>query len=301
MVIYDDNDNKPCGEDFIIRVDGRNVAVQAAAQKANCVPVIVSYGSGRRLFERDVASADARGLWLLGYDRPGLGRSDPHPGRTVADCAADVRAIAQQFGFEKFAVFGTSGGSTYALACASVLADQVLACSVFGAMVPADTPEVDTDSTLSDEILEYEALRSNAEGREVFRDYVTLVNTRYSVAENWLERWGTRAEVDAAHDRKRAEFLAACHRDALESGGEGEWEDFQARSRPWGFEFGAIKCPVQIWHGSADKHVDKKHSEWLSTVIPDADLRITEGQDHTNIVELNRDAAFAWLASICSR
>jgi len=295
------NDIVSWGEDFIIRVNDRNVAVQAAAQKANSVPVIVSYGSGRRLFERDVASAEARGLWLLGYDRPGLGRSDPLPGRTVADCAADVSAIAQRFGFEKFAVLGTSGGSTYALACACLLPDQVLGCCVFGAMAPADTPEVDTASTLSDEVLEYEALISRADGREIFRDYVTLVNTRYSVAENWLERWGPRAEADAAHDRKRAEFLAACHRDALESGDEGEWEDFEARSRPWGLEFGAINCPVQIWHGSADKHVDKKHSEWLSTVIRDADLRIMAGQDHTNIVELNRDAAFAWLVSVCSR
>ncbi len=40
------------------------------------------------------AAADAaRGLRLIGYDRPGCGGSTPQPGRTAADCAADVRAI----------------------------------------------------------------------------------------------------------------------------------------------------------------------------------------------------------------
>jgi pimeloyl-ACP methyl ester carboxylesterase len=33
---------------------------------------------------------------LIGYDRPGYGGSTSHPGRTVADCAEDVRAICAE-------------------------------------------------------------------------------------------------------------------------------------------------------------------------------------------------------------
>ena|SRR5690242_19764233 len=50
------------------------------------------------------------GLRLVTYDRPGYGESDPQPGRRVVDAAADVAAIADQLGIERFAVVGTSGG-----------------------------------------------------------------------------------------------------------------------------------------------------------------------------------------------
>ena len=43
-------------------------------------------------------------------DRPGLGLSDPQPGRNVLDWPTDVRGLADALGLETFAVLGTSGG-----------------------------------------------------------------------------------------------------------------------------------------------------------------------------------------------
>src|SRR6266487_1596636 len=40
--------------------------------------------------------AAEHGIRLMSYDRPGYGGSTAQPGRTVADCAADVRAIAKE-------------------------------------------------------------------------------------------------------------------------------------------------------------------------------------------------------------
>ncbi len=56
---------------------------------------------------RDAAE---RGLRLIGYDRPGYGESPPQPGRTVADCTADVRAICGELGIDRMAKWGHSGG-----------------------------------------------------------------------------------------------------------------------------------------------------------------------------------------------
>src|SRR6185369_2914402 len=47
---------------------------------------------------------------VITYDRPGYGRSDRHPGRQVASCVADVAAIADAVGVDRFAVSGASGG-----------------------------------------------------------------------------------------------------------------------------------------------------------------------------------------------
>jgi pimeloyl-ACP methyl ester carboxylesterase len=81
-------------------------------------------------------------LRLLVYDRPGYGGSTRRPGRTVADAADDVRALADAHGWNRFAVFGGSGGGPHALACAALLADRVTQCAVLSGIRPgdADTP-----------------------------------------------------------------------------------------------------------------------------------------------------------------
>lgn len=53
-------------------------------------------------------------------DRAGYGRSSRHRGRSVADEAWDVLAVADALGFDRFAVVG-SGGEPHALACSALL------------------------------------------------------------------------------------------------------------------------------------------------------------------------------------
>jgi pimeloyl-ACP methyl ester carboxylesterase len=73
----------------IILVDGRDLAVADAGPESG-FPVVVHNGTGsRHLFPGAVADARRAGFRLIGYDRPGLGRSRAMPGRVVADCAAD--------------------------------------------------------------------------------------------------------------------------------------------------------------------------------------------------------------------
>ena len=73
------------------------------------------------------AVAKANGLHWVSYDRPGYGGSGPDDGRTVASAAADVAAIADALGLGRFAVLGHSGGGPYALACAALLPERVIA------------------------------------------------------------------------------------------------------------------------------------------------------------------------------
>jgi pimeloyl-ACP methyl ester carboxylesterase len=73
---------------------------------------------------------------LIRHDRPGFGRSDRQPGRHVADTAADVYAIADALGIERFAVVGGSGGSSHALATAVLLAGQVTRLAVTAPSAP---------------------------------------------------------------------------------------------------------------------------------------------------------------------
>jgi pimeloyl-ACP methyl ester carboxylesterase len=85
--------------------------------------------NSRLLYGPNVADAAARGLRLISYDRPGYGGSDPQPGRTVADCASDVRAICAALDVQQLAMWGISGGGPHVLACAALLPDLAVAAA----------------------------------------------------------------------------------------------------------------------------------------------------------------------------
>src|SRR5215472_5933913 len=102
--------------------DGRTLAVEDVGDPAGS-PVLVHAGTpnSRHLYPPNVADAAARGLRLISYDRPGYGGSTPCPGRTVADCAGDVRAVCASLGIDRLVTWGISGGGPYALGCAALL------------------------------------------------------------------------------------------------------------------------------------------------------------------------------------
>jgi pimeloyl-ACP methyl ester carboxylesterase len=80
-------------ERVIQTADGRTLAVTESGD-LDGRPVLVQVGTpdSRHIYGRAVAAA-ARGLRLISYDRPGCGDSTARPGRTIADCAADVQTV----------------------------------------------------------------------------------------------------------------------------------------------------------------------------------------------------------------
>src|SRR5215471_8175296 len=124
--------------------DGRTLSVEDYGDPGGR-PVLVHTGTpnSRLLYGPNVTDAAARGLRLIGYDRPGYGGSDPQPGRTVADCAADVRAICAALGIGRLAMWGISGGGPHVLACAALLPDLVVAAASLASLAPSDAEGLD--------------------------------------------------------------------------------------------------------------------------------------------------------------
>src|SRR5262245_56276446 len=121
----------------IITPDGRTLAIEEAGDPRGR-PVLVHNGTpnSRHLYGPVAADAAARGLRLIGYDRPGYGGSTAQPGRTVADCAADVQAICAGLGIGRLAMCGISGGGPHVLACAALLPDLVAAAASLASLAP---------------------------------------------------------------------------------------------------------------------------------------------------------------------
>src|SRR5204862_5991850 len=86
--------------DHIISTEnGRKIRITEAGQ-SDGIPVLVHNGTpgSRLLYAPWIKDAEARGIRLISYDRPGYGGSTPQPERTVASAADDVAAIADQLG-----------------------------------------------------------------------------------------------------------------------------------------------------------------------------------------------------------
>jgi pimeloyl-ACP methyl ester carboxylesterase len=117
--------------------DGRALLVREGGDPDG-TPVLFHGGmaDSRLLYARDAEVARRHRVRLISYDRPGYGGSTRHEGRTMADCVADVRAIAAALGIERLGIYGASGGGPHALACAALLEDHAPAVAVLASIAP---------------------------------------------------------------------------------------------------------------------------------------------------------------------
>jgi pimeloyl-ACP methyl ester carboxylesterase len=108
-------------------------------------PVFLLHGTpGSRFDGQANASACASvGVRVVTYDRPGYGGSDRFRGRRVVDSVADVSAIADRLGIERFAVSGGSWGGPHSLAVAARLPERVTRAACIAGVAPFDMPGFD--------------------------------------------------------------------------------------------------------------------------------------------------------------
>jgi hypothetical protein len=130
--------------------DGRRLACRQSGLRSG-FPVFFLHGNlssrlaapAGTLAETDRV-ARACGVRLLQIDRPGIGGSSPHNGRSYESAAADLNAAADLLGVGAFAVLGWSSGGVHALAAAVLLpAARVVAvggAAVDGPCTPLPSP-----------------------------------------------------------------------------------------------------------------------------------------------------------------
>jgi pimeloyl-ACP methyl ester carboxylesterase len=263
-------------------VDGRTlVFVERGA--AEGLPVVACHGTpGSRLGRHPDPGLYVRhGVRMVAYDRPGYGRSDPLPGRSVADAAADVAAIADELGFDRFAVVGGSGGAPHALACGALLGDRILRV---GAMVtPAPS---DSDFDFFDGLAEINVKEFGAalEGREAVEAFIQpFVDGLRSDADGVLDRITSELpEVDRAV-ASREEFRAIAREqfvEAVRQGVRGWADDDLAFAKPWGFQPEDVRVEVALWQGELDVLAPRSHGVYVASRLPHARFEIVDGQGH---------------------
>jgi pimeloyl-ACP methyl ester carboxylesterase len=226
--------------------------------------------------------AERLGVRWVAHDRPGYGRSTPAPGRTVASAAADVAAVADALGIDRFAVMGHSGGGPHALACAALRPDRVRAAVSMSALAPYGASGLDWYAGMHP--AGAAGLRAAVDGRPA------------------LERFLASADFDpeiftpadhAALDGPWAWVLTVVER-AQASGPGPHIDDELAYVAPWGFDPADVRAPVLVVHGAQDRMVPRSHGEWLAARCPDAELWLRPDDGHVSVLG-SAEAALGWL------
>ena len=224
------------------------------------------------------AAARELGIRVIAPDRPGIGASDPRPGRTTADGAADVAGLLDALGLDRAAVMGWSMGGQYALACGALLAGRVARVVVVAGALPLDAPGA------------LEAL--NPTDRRLTRlaaDHPHVATTTFralgSVARHSPGAWTHLTARDAAPAEAAALAalpgggLAAASATAL-ADGAGMVEEYRAWARPWGFAPEDVGAPAVVWQGGADRLIPPAWGAELARRIPHARLEARPGAGH---------------------
>jgi len=277
--------------------DGRTLRVEVAGGGERVVVAHLGTPNAGVLYEPWIEDAAGRGLTLVTYDRPGYGGSTRLAGRTVADCAADVRAISRELGFEQCAVWGFSGGGPHALASAALLPDLVAAVGSIGSLAPPDAPGLDfLETMVGENRKDLELLRSDRElwEQRARQDREAMLGmTAAGLAEAWSE--GVSPGDGRLLSAPFGAWLHRAIRTGIEPTADGWIDDSIAFDIPWGADPAAIAVPVKVWHGVDDRFVPVEHARWLAANIPGAETDIRDGDGHLGVAALRIGDVHEWL------
>lgn len=240
-------------------------------------PVLSAHGglSCRLDVEAAASAAGQAGVRLISPDRPGIGRSDPQPGRTMLDWARDVGELLDLLGVDRFAAMGWSLGGQYAAALGYAYPSRVTRVAIVAGVLPLTEPGVFDDLPAVDRLF-----------------------SRLSAGAPWLARQCFRAMGVAAagaprlYGRVVAGGLGAADGAVLRADGyrnfastsreavrqpHGMVEEYRAMNRAWGFVPEDLQVPVDVWQGAEDRLVKPQWAAELARRIPSGTLHLETG------------------------
>jgi pimeloyl-ACP methyl ester carboxylesterase len=212
--------------------------------------------------------------------RPGFGRSDPCPGRKIADFAEDVEHLADGLGLGRFTIVGVSAGGPYAIACARALPERAAATAAVRSLSPLCPPHAGPWMPAH---LRF-GLRALVRRPDLIARGGTGVMRLVERHPKALARLTTLGATPA--DRQ---LLAAAEggRAAIESflaaasgGVRGMIDDYVTCCTGWGFDVGDVRGEVHLWHGEQDRFVPVEHARALAAALPRCRARFDAEDGH---------------------
>ena len=275
--------------------DERKVAV-AEYGDPDGTPVLFCHGWPASRLQAGLLHADAcdLGARIIAPDRPGVGFSPAHPGRTLRDWPGLIGEMLDALGVAEFRVLGVSGGGPYALAAAWGLPGRVPAiAAVCSAPQLAESENAPHLNPIYQWLLRTQRHRPEVL-RWLFRAARPLACVRPPLwVRPWLLRTLPTPEAETLADDEIFETCFHNYRESWRGGADGLYGDGAIYTEPWGFSLKEVRVPVSLWHGKQDRNFAWKLAEKMAAQLPDCQTHFLEEEAHYSLAIRHRRAILA--------
>lgn len=269
-------------EDVLRLPTGRKVAYMLRGPAEGRVVVYLHGmpGSRREQLVFPDAAIERHGLRLLSIDRPGWGQTDALAGDRVAR-VADVTAVCDELGVERFPLLAVSAGGSYALTLAAVEPERVERVVLAAAQMPYDDDEA-IEGLLADQLALLPVLRNGRTpeligGVEAWRQAV--LSDPLAAFDSSIKSFTERERALIATPAFR-DMLVDEMREGLRLRVDGALDDLVTWPVPFEVDLGAVRCPVVAFHGSEDDWEPLPNLRRILNQLADAQLIVAEGLNH---------------------
>ena len=276
--------------------DGRTLEVHELGEPDG-FPIVFHHGTpgSGTLYERWATP----GIRLIAYDRAGYGGSTRKAARAVVDVVADINAVADELGLERFATWGLSGGGPHALACAALCDERLTAAATLAGVGPWNADGLDWLAGMGEgNLREFDLVLA---GEEALRPAIERERTEMLATASEQLREAMAPHLSPTDSAALTNDLAAYFHGNMTHGIGGtsdDWiDDNLAFVKPWGFDLSAIARPVLVVQGGDDLMVPRQHGEWLAANVPGAESRIDDAHGHLTLAEHLVPEVHSWLQS----
>lgn len=260
--------------------DGRRLSY-AEYGRPNGTPIFLFHGTpGSRLFGRlgHNAAAD-RNVRLIVPDRPGFGRSTFQKGRTIGDWPADVVALADALGIEKFGVIGVSGGGPFAAACALKIPERLIGTGLVSAFAPNVRAATKGLGFARKTVLDLGRVAPLLLRPQMAMVHLIAIRYPERVLTGFKKAMPDSDKEVLGRSEVKETFVADLQ-EAVAVGGHGLAHESMLLSKPWGFKLEDISARVHIWQGDKDANVPIAMGRYYERLLPNASATFIQGAGH---------------------
>ncbi len=274
------------GKPRILRLaSGRTVAF-AEYGDPHGAPVFFCHGWPASRLQAGLLDEQGRelGARIIAPDRPGVGYSPSHPGRTLSDWPSLLGEMADVLELKKFHVLGVSGGGPYALAAAWGLPERIPAIAVVCGAPPLGDGADPSQLNPAYQWLLRTHLNNPRTLRWLFRAARPFARVRPpDWARPWLLRRVPPAEAETLADAFIFETCFHYYRESWRGGADGLYGDAAIYADPWGFALEEIQVQVRLWHGKQDRNFAWEAAQEMAARLPHCTPRFIEDEAHYSL------------------
>lgn len=192
---------------------------------------------------------------MIACDRPGMRGSDYQLKRGFRDMPADILALANALGVEKFGLFGVSGGAGYVATCAFLIPQRLAAVVIASGAGPMGSPEALASLPFLGRLVW--GLSARAPGPASLLFSLTRPRDLQDVSKIRQRMKRSMSPVESAVFEKpsRLEAFIASGVESMHQDVHGIAWDTHLCARPWDIPLEEIYFPVRLLHGESDRNV----------------------------------------------